>query len=98
MSGWEVLSQKNIKIRSWSDEGGVVVYNGFSGDTHLVSSLSGEVLRLLMMQPRTSKMLFHDLSDVFEGHDGDHALDIIESVLSELKNIHLISNLPNAQN
>jgi PqqD family protein of HPr-rel-A system len=91
-TGWTVLSPGNILTRSWNDDGLVVVYSGLNGNTHLVSPLAGEMLRLLMTGSRTSETLLRDLADVFENHDEDRALDIIGTVLSELRNIHLISS------
>ena len=78
-------------IRSWDDDLSVV-YGGACGDTHLLTPLAGEILRLLAQGSGTSDMLLRDMADIFENHDRDRALAIIEKVLSELQSIDLVFN------
>jgi PqqD family protein of HPr-rel-A system len=91
---WRLLSPENTLIRSWND-GLAVVYGSLGGETHLLSPLAGEILRLLATGPHTPEMLLRNLAEVFEDHDSAGALDTIETVLSELRNIDLISSGPN---
>lgn len=79
---------------SWDDEL-AVVYNGTSGDTHLVSALASEILRLLKTGSKTPEMLHDHLADAFRDLDTDAALDIIQTVLSQLQDIHLVSGNQN---
>lgn len=89
---WTVLSPEDILLQSWDDDHCAVVYSGRSGDTHLVSPLACEILRLLTKAPHTSEMLLRGLTEAFEDHDEPDALDIIEAVLFELQSIDLISS------
>lgn len=87
---WTLVSPEEPLFYSWDDEL-AVVYSGASGDTHLVSALAVEVLRLLETGPRTPEMVYEHLADAFRDHDAGAALDIIWEVLSQLQDIQLVS-------
>jgi PqqD family protein of HPr-rel-A system len=89
---WALMSSGDVLFRSWDDDGLVAVYDGLSGDTHLVSPLAGEILRLLKTGPLTPEMLHRHLAAAFEDRDdADAALDMIRTALSQLQDIHLVS-------
>ena len=91
---WSLASPEDTLFWSWDDEL-AVVYNGVSGDTHLVSALAGEILRILKTGSRTPEMLYDHLADAFIDLDTDAALDIIRTMLSQLQDIHLVSGHQN---
>lgn len=89
---WSALPSN--QIRSW-DDGFAVVYSGACGDTHLLTPLAGETLRLLMQKARTLECLLQDMADIFENQSRDQALGIIENILFELQKRHLVVDDPN---
>lgn len=91
---WTVPSSDSIRLRVW-DDGLTVVYNDISGDTHLLSPVAGEILCLLKSASHSSESLLLELEEVFSAQDTECALDAIETVLSELENINLVSSAQN---
>jgi PqqD family protein of HPr-rel-A system len=86
---WSASSSN--RVQSWGEDFSVV-YSGASGDTHLITSLAGEILRLLAQRSATPEMLRQEMADIFENHDKDQAQVLIENILSELQNLYLVFN------
>ncbi len=91
---WTVPSSDGILLRTW-DDGLTVVYSNISGDTHLLSPIAGEVLCLLKSDSHSSESLLLELEETFSGQDTESALDTIETILSELNSINLVSSAKN---
>lgn len=88
-SRWSPLDPDNLQLRSW--DSGTVVYNGLSGDTHLLSPLAGDILQQLKTSPATCEQLLGALPDHFrEQKESDETLDIIEIILHDLQAIDLV--------
>jgi PqqD family protein of HPr-rel-A system len=79
-----------LRIQAWADDDAAVVYNTLSGETHLIESLGGELLRLIEARPRTSDALATELVALFS--DADHAqiVQYIEATLVQLQAIGLV--------
>lgn len=87
-SRWSLLDPEKLQLRSW--DSGTVVYNGLSGDTHLLSPLAGDILSQLKTAPATGEQLLSAMKDHFVEDNCDEALDIIETILHELQAIDLV--------
>lgn len=90
---WRVKHPEKILHQYWEGEDCVVVYDGTSGNTHLLSLFAGEVLGLLMSDSHTVDSLLLAFSNDLSGADDSSATGTIENVLSELRNIDLVCNI-----
>jgi len=86
---WSIQHPEKMLRRSWENEG-CVVYDGVSGNTHLLSPFAGEVLGLLISDSYTVESLLLEFSNDFSGQDAANAFQEIENILFELRNINLV--------
>ncbi len=73
----------------------MVVYNNISGDTHLLNPVAGEVLCQLKSASHSSESLLLELEEALSTQETASALDMIETILSELEKINLVSSAQN---
>lgn len=92
---WFPVSAGGSQFHAWEDDDLLVVYHRSSGDTHLLETLPGVVLGLVEAASCTAEQLYLELRDVFQGDDKDHALEVIEATLVQLRGIGLVYSTPN---
>lgn len=90
MAFWSSISADKLLVRTWCGEDVSVVYNGISGDTHLVEELALHLLKLLGVAPRSTDTLARQLADFFVEHDQDRIREFIESTLLQLEAFGLV--------
>jgi PqqD family protein of HPr-rel-A system len=61
---WRVRSDQALHFRSWGDE--IVVYNGLSGDTHLLGSVAAQILLRLQHAPSNFISLAESLTSLLQ--------------------------------
>lgn len=62
MHCWRAINRDGLHLKSWDD--GIVVYDEFSGHTHLLTSFAGDTLSLLCRQqaPLSAELLAKQLT------------------------------------
>lgn len=61
---WSVRSDQALDFRSWGDE--FIVYNSFSGDTHLLGSVAAQILLRLQHVPSDLISLAESLTSLLQ--------------------------------
>ena len=85
---WRVA---NLLTKSWRD--GVVVYNLDSGNTHLLTPIAGQVLKLLADTPADATTIARRLAGQID-LDSDRELDYnVASLLNHLDSLGLIESV-----
>ncbi len=92
---WFPVSVNGSQFHAWDDDDLLVVYHRSSGDTHMLEALPGVVLELVEAACCTAEQLYLELSDIFQGDDKNHALEVIEASLLQLRGVGLVHNTPN---
>jgi PqqD family protein of HPr-rel-A system len=81
----------NLLTKSWPD--GVVVYNQDSGNTHLLTPIAGQVLKLLADAPADAPTVARRLAGQID-LDSDLELDYnVASLLNHLDSLGLIESV-----
>jgi len=81
----------NLLTKSWPD--GVVVYNQDSGNTHLLTPIAGQVLKLLADEPADAPTVARRLAGQID-LDSDLELDYnVASLLNHLDSLGLIESV-----
>lgn len=87
---WAVSRPSELIWRDWDELG--VVYNGTSGDTHLVSALGIEILALLLAAPRAEQDILAELADAMpDDLETDGAQVLVQGQLRQLRDNGLIA-------
>ncbi len=86
---WSRASDRLFHSRSWDDSGFSVVYCLASGDTHLLESLSLDVLNLIQSSPQTAESLALSFSESVSAEDDDDILEFVELTLLKLSEVGL---------
>jgi PqqD family protein of HPr-rel-A system len=85
---WRLVSDQALHFRSWDDE--LVVYNSFSGDTHLLGSTAAHILLKLQQAPSNSNTLAESLAPLFHAEMDDEFVVQVEQILADLDTLALI--------
>lgn len=85
---WRVISSHALHFRSW--EGEFVVYNSFSGDTHLLGSAVAHVLLKLQHAPSDAAILAESLAPLLQTDFDEELVPEIEHLLAHLDSLSLI--------
>ena len=85
---WNAIPAPDLYLRSWDDE--TVVYNGLSGDTHLISAAAADILAELRRGPMDQASLLSSMAALWETQP-DPELDAgIGQLLAELDTLGLV--------
>jgi PqqD family protein of HPr-rel-A system len=80
MTQYDVIKSVNIRSIQWGND--YVIYDQLSGDTHLLDSLSGELIVALSLQAMSWIELLKKLDQLFEEATGlemeNYLLDFID--------------------
>jgi PqqD family protein of HPr-rel-A system len=85
---WKAIPGPDLHIRSWNDE--VVVYNGLSGDTHLISPAAADLLEALRHEPADQASLLVSMAALWETDPNPELHAGIGQLLTELDALALI--------
>ena len=80
--------------RHWEGEQLVVVFQPASGDTHLLDTLSAEVLRLLSPTPQTAAAIWQRLMERTGLTTEQFPFARFQTVLAQLEQLDLIERVP----
>lgn len=86
---WKTRSDQSLYVRSWGDE--VVVYDGLSGDTHLLDSVAAKILLRLQHAPSDVGSLARSFGPLLQTERSDESLESwLDNILADLNAIALI--------
>jgi PqqD family protein of HPr-rel-A system len=88
---WRTVRPELILWSPW--ETGCSVFNGNTGETHLLSELPAEVLRQLSNAPMTGEALAKELARLCEVEETPDWPEKISQILSELAEIEVIESI-----
>lgn len=80
-----------VLLRCWDDA--CVAYHIESGDTHLLTAVSGQVLQKLLENPAATHELAQTLLTEFPADELDMASEVLEDTLRQLSHLGLIEAL-----
>jgi len=87
---WSRASDGFFHSRSWDDSGFAVVYCPASGDTHLLESLSLDLLNLIPSLPQTAESLAVAFSPFVPADDHDDIREFVELTLLKFSEVGLV--------
>ncbi len=86
---WRARSGLELHVRSWGDE--FVVYDGLSGDTHVLDLVAAKVLLKLQHAPSNVMSLVELLAPLLQTEISDESLEYqLDNILADLNAIALI--------
>lgn len=87
---WRAINRDGFHLRAWDDES--VVYDEFSGHTHLLSSFAGDALSLLCRQqaPLSAELLAEQLAAELEIDRGSEFDQALAASLDEFERLGLV--------
>jgi PqqD family protein of HPr-rel-A system len=85
---WQATTPKLVTWAHWDDD--YSLFNGSTGETHLLSELPAEVLRQLSQGPLTKAALTSILAQLCEVEETPDWSDKIVGILRELAELELI--------
>jgi PqqD family protein of HPr-rel-A system len=85
---WQAVSLQTLRLRTWDDE--FVVYNGLSGDTHLLDHAAGQILQTLCATPAEIDALTASLGALWDVDPDDEFRGQIERILADLLALALV--------
>lgn len=85
---WRLIDNKALRFRTWNHE--FVIYNAFSGDTHILDESAAQILLALQRCPHDMLSLAQFLADDWECELNDDFLQKIEAMLSEMHALSLV--------
>jgi PqqD family protein of HPr-rel-A system len=85
---WQLVRADSLSVREWDDGG--VVYDAFTGNTHLLDPLGLELLDLLRQRAWELSALVDELREALpDGLDGDDASQLLSAKLGQLARLEL---------
>lgn len=89
---WQLRRADSLRVREWDDAG--VVYDAFSGNTHLIDALGLELLDLLRQHPWELGDLVTELRDTLpEDADADAVPRLLSAKLEQLARLDLVATM-----
>ena len=85
---WRLAAPAKPQIRDW--DGDYVVYNPLSGDTHILSIVAGEVLKLISAAPLSVSQVRQHIAAFLQVPDDDRIATHVGSILANLDEMGLI--------
>lgn len=87
---WQVAGEKEFLFRSWDDE--FVVYNGATGDTHLLGLVAAQVMLKLQQMPTDVAGLAEWLAPLLQTEPDDELVFVIEQILTDFDSLGIIEH------
>jgi PqqD family protein of HPr-rel-A system len=88
---WRVLATTTNNSHTWGEE--VVVYNAFSGATHLLDHSAGQILQKLQQFPSDSRTLAPLLAADWQVDVDDEMVRYVRDVLISMHALSLIERV-----
>lgn len=87
---WQLIRADAVRVREWDDAG--VIYDAFSGNTHLVDALGLELMDLLRQHPWNLVDLVAELRDSLpEDLDAEAVPLLLHAKLEQLARLDLVA-------
>ena len=85
---WQVVAENKLLFRSWDDES--VVYNGATGDTHLLGMIAAQVILKLQQTPADAVSLAEWVAPLMQTQSDDEFVIFIEEILADFDSLGII--------
>jgi PqqD family protein of HPr-rel-A system len=85
---WQVADENEFLFRSWGDE--FVVYNGVTGDTHLLGLVAAQVMLKLQQTPADAVSLAEWVAPLLQIEPDDELVFAIEQILTDFDSLGII--------
>ncbi len=85
---WQVASVNELLFRSWDDE--FVVYNGATGDTHLLGQVAAQMMLKLQKTPADAVSLAEWVGSLQQIEPDDEFVLFIEQILTDFDSLGII--------
>jgi PqqD family protein of HPr-rel-A system len=89
---WQVVADNELLFRSWNNE--FVVYNGATGDTHLLGLVAAQVMLKLQQMPADSVNLAEWIAPLQQIEPDDEFVIFIEQILMDFDKLGIIERTP----
>lgn len=86
---WRLAGREPLRWRCWA--GDYVVFDPFSGQTHMLDIVTGQVLRLLESGPSDIDRIRSEISAFLEVDDDRRVAEAVSDILARLEEAGLIS-------
>jgi len=87
---WQVTAENELLFRSWGDE--FVVYNGATGDTHLLGLVAAQVMLKLQQTPTDAVSLAEWVAPLLQTEPDDELVFVIEQILTDFDSLGIIEH------
>jgi len=87
---WQVAAENELLFRSWDDE--FVVYNGATGDTHLLGLIAAQVILKLQQTPADAVNLAEWVAPLQQIEPDDEFVLFIEQILTDFDSLGIIEH------
>ena len=87
-TAWRVPVEGALPLKYWN--GDYVVYNPLTGSTHVLDIVAGEVLKVIMAAPATTRELCRHVADFLEIPNDVRTAENVDAVLAALDELGLI--------
>lgn len=87
---WQVAAENELLFRSWGDE--FVVYNGATGDTHLLGLAAAQVILKLQQTPTDAVSLAEWVAPLLQTEPDDEFVLFIEQILTDFDSLGIIEH------
>jgi len=87
---WQVAAGNELLSRSWEDE--FVVYNGATGDTHLLGLVAAQVMLKLQQMPADAVNLAEWVAPLLQIEPDDEFVLFIERILTDFDKLGIIEH------
>jgi PqqD family protein of HPr-rel-A system len=88
---WRIIDVGALQFRYWDEE--FVVYNAFSGDTHILAAQAAELLMLLQGASLETAALAQLLAEKWQCAVSPDFLDEVEMMLSDMQTLSLVKRI-----
>lgn len=89
---WQVVAESAFLFHSWGDE--CVVYNGATGDTHLLGLAAVQVMLKLQQTPADAVGLAEWVAPMLQTEPDDEFVLFIEQILTDFDHLGMIEHTP----
>lgn len=89
-SKWQVSAENELLSHSWGDE--FVVYNGATGDTHLLGLVAAQVMLKLQQSPADAVSLAEWVAPLQQIEPDDEFVLFIEQILTDFDGLGMIEH------